>query len=476
MTTPTPIGHRIELPHTGLARSLSRTHGFEPLRVEGDLPAELAGTLFRNGPGVFEGVDGLRHPHLFDGDGAISAVRFGAGRAEGAVRLVQTAGRGLERDRGRVCLGNYGTVSPRPMWDFFFGAPKNVANTSLLRRGADLLALWEGGMPTALDPATLTTRGPSDLGGAVRQSFSAHPHRVPARRCTYNFGLFMGLRPAIDLFELPDDGPTRRIGRVPLPHNTLLHDCAVTARHFVFFVSPLRLHLLDLMRGRRAYCDALDWVPAQGTRVIVVPIDAPDRIRRFTVEPFFQWHMANAFDDGDAIVIDLVRYPDFAINRWLQRLYAGLPVGGTEAEFGRARIVGERFDYTTLLDRSVEFPVIAPGRAGRRQRYTWIGGHSSRAASALVPLDVLVRFDHETGDEIVWDPGPGRFPSEPVFAPRPGAPAEDDGWLLTTVYDIGTDRSWVTVLDADDMQRGPRARVCFDQPLPQTFHGIWWPA
>src|SRR5436190_2132666 len=36
----------------GLFRDVSREHGFEPLRVEGALPRELAGTLFRAGPGL----------------------------------------------------------------------------------------------------------------------------------------------------------------------------------------------------------------------------------------------------------------------------------------------------------------------------------------------------------------------------------------------------------------------------------------
>ena len=60
-----------------LYRDPTREHGFEALRVEGKLPVELAGTLYRNGPGLF-GSFGRRYYHLFESDGAISAVRFGA--------------------------------------------------------------------------------------------------------------------------------------------------------------------------------------------------------------------------------------------------------------------------------------------------------------------------------------------------------------------------------------------------------------
>jgi len=78
----------------GGLQDLARDHAFEPLRVEGKLPAGLAGTLYRNGPGRF-GIGGERYPHWFDGDGAVSAVHLEGGRAIGAARLVRTAG--LER-------------------------------------------------------------------------------------------------------------------------------------------------------------------------------------------------------------------------------------------------------------------------------------------------------------------------------------------------------------------------------------------
>ena len=51
---------------TPLFSDLPREHGFEPLEVEGRLPADLAGTLYRVGPGLFSSF-GRRYGHLFDG-------------------------------------------------------------------------------------------------------------------------------------------------------------------------------------------------------------------------------------------------------------------------------------------------------------------------------------------------------------------------------------------------------------------------
>ena len=51
---------------------LGREHGFEPLVIEGKLPAGLRGTLYRNGPGQF-GIGGTRYTHPFEADGAVTA-------------------------------------------------------------------------------------------------------------------------------------------------------------------------------------------------------------------------------------------------------------------------------------------------------------------------------------------------------------------------------------------------------------------
>lgn len=95
-------------PSANLAELLVTTarseHGFVPLRVEGTLPSSLVGALYRTGPGAFE-AGGTRVSHIFEGDGAISAVRFGRGRAEGAYRFVQSEGRKHELEENKALYG-----------------------------------------------------------------------------------------------------------------------------------------------------------------------------------------------------------------------------------------------------------------------------------------------------------------------------------------------------------------------------------
>ena len=60
-------------------RSLTQEYDYWIDEIEGEIPLELSGTLFRNGPGLLD-VKGQPFHHPFDGDGMICAFSFGEGR------------------------------------------------------------------------------------------------------------------------------------------------------------------------------------------------------------------------------------------------------------------------------------------------------------------------------------------------------------------------------------------------------------
>lgn len=456
-------------------RNLSREHGFEPLRVEGRLPAWLSGAFYKNGPALFE-IGGRAYRHWFDGDGALTAVRIADGQAQGAVRIVQSAGLLEERRRGRATFGAYGTppsgLLPRLR---ALRHTKNAANTSVMMHEGELLALWEGGRPTRLDPRDLTTLGETDLGGIIPQAFSAHPHRVPQRRATFNFGVRYGRQGMLDVFALPDGGAPARMTSIPLPDLSLVHDFIATERHLVFFIPPVHLSPLPLLLGLKSLSDCLSWQPHRGTKILVVPIERPEAPLWLEAEAFYQWHFAGAYEQGDRLFVDYVRYPDFDTNAWLGSL-----VGETllPARFGalhRAEIDlgARRFTSTERYGGAPEFPRIHPGRDAQPYRYVYAGDQSPEAQAALAVQDGIVKVDVPAGRAEVAPAGPHRWLGEPVFAPRPRGEAEDDGALLVLGYDAAEDRSFLAVYDARAVGDGAVARLWFDHAIPLGFHGIW---
>ena len=186
----------------------------EPLvAVRGEIPPDLSGCLYRNGPGRLERAGRLVH-HPFDGDGMICALRFSEGGAVFTNRFVRTEGWLAEEAADQVLYrGVFGTQKPGgPLANAFDLRLKNIANTHVVRLGDDLLALWEASSPYALDPVTLETRGLTLLDGVLKsgEAFSAHPrfdpgHHGEPRMVT--FGVKTGPRSTLRLMEFATEGP-----------------------------------------------------------------------------------------------------------------------------------------------------------------------------------------------------------------------------------------------------------------------------
>lgn len=453
MTTPQDT-----LAWRGMFRDLPREHGFEPLRVEGTLPDGLQGVLYRCGPAQFS-IGGEPYLHWFDADGAVMAVRVGSGQAEGAVRTVDTRWLRSERAANRQLYRSYAQLGRGlRRW---FTLPKNPANISVLPWDGQLLALWEAGLPIALDPATLATRGETSLGGRIGPTFSAHPHRVGGT--LYNFGVRYGRRFSLNLYSF--DERIRRIATVPLARPTLVHDFIATERHLIFFCPPVRLRLSRLMAGVGSFDENLVWEPQHGTEVLVVPLEAPDAPVRFTVPPFFQWHFVNAWEEEDGVLVaDYLPYDDFSTNDWFGRAPYDPPVPPPPSRYARARIhlTSRTMESHVLSAQSYEFPAIHPDRAGRPHEHTWL------LAFGVPP--VLGRFEPRTGTFLEVPLGPGTVPSEPSIVPHP---EHEEGWVLSVVYDGVREASYVAVIDGARPEDGPVARLWFDHAIPFPFHGAW---
>ena len=53
--------------------------------------------------------------------------------------------------------------------------------------------------------------------------------------------------------------------------------------------------------------------------------------------------------------------------------------------------------------------------------------------------------------------------------------AEGEGWLLTYVYNHFSNKSYLAILDAQDVESGPVGSIEMPQRVPFGFHGVWVP-
>jgi carotenoid cleavage dioxygenase len=87
----------------------------------------------------------------------------------------------------------------------------------------------------------------------------------------------------------------------------------------------------------------------------------------------------------------------------------------------------------------------------------------------------ILKHDMQSGVTSEFALGLGRHGAEPYFIPREGAEAEDDGFLMSFVYDAGRGASELLILDARDLSEPPIAQVLLPARVPFGFHGSWIP-
>ena len=128
-------------------------------------------------------------------------------------------------------------------------------------------------------------------------------------------------------------------------------------------------------------------------------------------------------------------------------------------------------DFTRPNTESIELPVVAPRAYHKPYRYTY-GIHKDYTIKDHAFADGIIKLDMSAGPgaSTVWSL-PEHTPSEPIFVPRPGAEAEDDGVLLSVVLDEQKARSAMVVLDAQSMTEVARAEM--PEVFPIGFHGVW---
>ena len=439
---------------TGAYAPIDTEHTSLDLEVTGTLPPELDGRYLRNGPNPIAEQDPATY-HWFTGDGMVHGIRLRDGKAE------WYRNRWVRSTAVSEALGE----APKPGERH---SEMDTANTNVIGHAGRTFANVEaGGRPVELTDE-LDTICHTDLDGGLPHGYTAHPKRDPRTGELHAISYWWG-RPAVVEYTVIDPaGSVRRRVDVPVPGGPMIHDCSLTEQFVVVYDLPVTFDLDAAMTGTRfPYL----WNPDHQARVGLVPREGEGAdVTWFEFEPCYVFHPLNAHDDGDRVVLDVVRHPkmfdrdqlgpnDGPPNLW--RWTLDRPSGKTTEE--------------QLDDLPIEFPRVDERRVGRAHRYGWATGLGVEDEDMTFDGAGLVRYDTTTGNREVVDFGPDRHPGEVVFVPRTADAAEDDGWYLTLVHDDGTDRSELVVLDASAPGEGPVARVHLPTRVPLGFHGNWVP-
>ena len=456
-----------------LAKSLPTEHTYKA-RIEGSIPADLRGTLYRNGPGIFERGD-VRKKSVLDGDGMIQALDFEDGRVRYRNRFVRTEKFVEEEKAGRFMNGTWSTRAPGGFLANLGVGAKSQAGVTTLVRGGKLLAFDEINPPYALDPSTLKTEGQYRV-EAGKPSFDYKAHtKIDGKTGDWIlFGTNFGRHMTLDHLVVDKGGKIKAKGSLRSPRSTYLHDFFVTERYIIYLLHPVKFSPLPMLLGMRSIMDCLRWDGALGNPVIVVDKDGKDKPVILEAPAAFMWHSLNAYERGDTIIAEFVGYdePDHFIG--LDPAFKAVMVGqsGNDKFPGKLRRYAIDLRAKTLrqeivADAHYEFPIADPR----------VQCHASRFAHLTYQNhtgwfhDGISRVDMKTGEQSRFGFGAKHFVGEPIFAPSGGR--EGQGWLLAQVLSGETDKSFVAIFDAENVASGPVAKVMMEHHVPFSFHG-WW--
>lgn len=444
--------------------------------VRGTIPAGLRGTFFRNGPGTME-IGGRRYGHWFDGPGMISAVTFADGRAHFRNRYIRTKKYVDEKESNRILYRGFGTQREGGLLANVLRPLSNPANTNIYWHGNKLCAFYEASQPYRLDPGTLETEGVELYGGGLNamKTMSAHGKINYRTGHFINFGVnvaglgLRGLKFAIDVYDIDPRGRIGSTCRVPLADFPFVHDFGVTENHAVLLISSISMGVAATLFGLRPVSEATEYRMNRPVRGIIVDLREMKIVRRFDLPPALVVHFGNSHEEGDEIVTEFIRSTDpgnFAALKDVFRL---------ERIFG-APLCRYRFNIKTGKVRHDDFFHAPPGEFP-----TWDARQTcypTRYVYYVAPVDngtpyffnAIVKLNTESGDFQTRHFGADRYTSEVLFVPRGGGESDDDGYLLSFVYDANVHRTEVVILDARDLER-EIAAVKLSHHVPFGFHG-----
>ncbi len=435
--------------------------------VVGTLPTWINGSYYRTGPNP-QFVPRGRYASWYDGDGMVHGFHFRNGRVDYVNRWVRTERFRMERAAGHALFGTlYEPDSGDPA---VADRSRNAANAAIVRHGGRLLVTWETGLPHELDPLTLQTRGLWDFGGAIPWDMMAHPKVDPVSGEMHLFGRTAPHpEPGKTTYHVVgSDGQVVHTTEIDVPYDSMTHDMFMTEDYVVLGVFPV---CYDAARARRGG-PYIAWEADRRAFLGVLPKGAPGRDMIWVeFEPCFGSHTMNAYQEGNTIVCDTIRYRR---NMLFPDPDGSWDFAPTPPSLYRWRINAARDSVTAAAfdDSSGEMPGMDLRFCGRPYRHGFSAGFTEPGAD----FQTLFHYDWQTGQRDTYSPGPGFYTQEPVFVPRTPDGPEGDGYLLALQYDVAHDRSELLVLEALDLAAGPIARVQLPHRTGSGLHGAWCPA
>lgn len=359
---------------------------------------------------------------------------------------------------------------------------EGTGNTALVYHNKKLLALHEGDKPYAIrvfEDGDLETLGRIDYGARLDHPFTAHPKVDPITGEMFTFG-YQVEKSFINYRVVSKNGVMTDPVVITLPRPIMMHDFAITENYAIFLDLPLVADGEKMVKGGFLF----DFDETKEARLGVLPRYATNesQIRWFSIPMCFIFHNANAWEEGDEVVLVCCRFDRIELENAIDVVTDQNYSKPYPFEFRINMSTGEvRQKQLSILP--AEFPRVNEQYTGRKTQYMYasiidvsgkmlgVGKFDLSKEPDASPKSLL-----EGGDcEGTFIYGPGKFGGEAIFVPRSPdtGGSEDDGYLIGFVHDEINGKSEVFIIDAKTMAPEAVAVVTLPKRVPYGFHALF---
>ncbi|XP_070533137.1 beta,beta-carotene 15,15'-dioxygenase-like isoform X1 [Ptychodera flava] len=490
----------------------------EPVKtsISGEVPKWIDGSLYRNGPGLFE-IGNDKYNHIFDGLSLLHRFNIKDGQVTYQSRFLRSDHYNKNMEANRIVCTEFGTLGhPDPCHSLFqrvsarFKARKSTdnCNVNVMSIKDEMYAMTESPFIWRIDPKTLESVEKVDITEFLAVNMAtAHPHYTKDGT-HYNMGSSFGKVSKYNIVKIdPADAgkpflqkssimcsiPAR--GRDP----SYYHSFGMTDNYFVYVEQPLHFNVMKIMKATflgNTFSDCMEYRPENKVRFHVVNSRTGEiHSTEYTADAFMCFHHVNAYEDDGHIVVDLCAFKDNVMDTaFVEKMRRGesTPAMGSQVmRFVLPLTVDKKAGINNLVklpntecsarleedgsvfciperisDAALELPHINyASYNGKPYQYTYgVKGDFSQ----IYKLDLKNKSYNSWGLE-------DYLVSEPGFVAAPSAGSEDDGVVLSALISEEPSRKphLLAILDARDLKEIGRAEINVD--MTGSTHGLFIP-
>ncbi len=428
------------------------------LPIQGQIPEWLEGTLYRNGPSIFE-IGDEEIESWFDGFGMIHKFKFQNGQISYVSKIIKS--------------DNYTNQKSK--------IPIKNACTNICKICDCYLACGETPRSVKFNPETLETECAFEFEDNLSQEKvyeSAHPHIDKEKKEIINYMTNFGcLYSSYDIYKIPFGSKERKIiASISTKEPSFMHSFAVTKNYIILTEYPFTVNPLNLMFAK-VFIEQFQWKPNKGTIFYLVNREN-SKVKKINYDAFFAFHHINAYEDNDVIYLDLVAFENPSVinktrtvkDRLRKKEYDSSLTG----KLSRYKInqSEDKIEKLILCDKIMELPRINENYDGKSYKYIYATGINLKDENYFDEFNQLIKVDTTNCQTKIWQEN-CCYPGEPVFVNSPKNESEDDGVILSVVLDTKNKKSFLLILDAKEFKELARAQL--PHHIPFGYHGQFYP-